>query len=472
VSTPNHSNSAAMLSFGGVVISLLFASIESESNLKLNQNVHTRALVQRCPVKSVFCDIQEQKLEQGKKLATLSKLGKEWSVSLEFKPAQALAQSTERANIIHIAVGGEERREVFGKLLLSIVTKPDSDLQFSTSLTDENDAIINWINPYNGTEVGKWASIAVSQQKVLKTGKNCTITVQKITIDGRVEFKTRNMAPEKSALVNVFASRPNMPVQSGVIKNFVVQDGSIGGTVSAISINTGTVANAESDCAAYLKICDNKGICCTTSNLDNPGDDRVSGQTDVYTKQTILGSCANEGSLLGDPKTTSMAIGGGHKEDGWYVVWIKLTLSSGTIFSCPVDGWLDSGLEAAGPTTRIVDCYKSDDSVEECPFSETSPSASSTIAGPTTTAHDGNSSMLDNSTQVMRSVPIAGIGIGAVVFVVLLVIVVICILKCKPTKNFSTTPKVDINDTYGTYDTTGEMSDYTTVEDSNDYYGQ
>ena len=80
----------------------------------------------------------------------------------------------------------------------------------------------------NGTELGKWTSIAVSQQKVLKTGENCAITVQKITIDGRVEFKTRNMAPEKSALVNVFASRPNMPVQPGVISNFVVQDGSIG----------------------------------------------------------------------------------------------------------------------------------------------------------------------------------------------------------------------------------------------------
>ena len=74
------------------------------------------------------------------------------------------------------------------------------------------------------------------------------------------------------------------------------------------------------------------------------------------------------------------------------MVWIKLTLSSGTIFSCPVDGWLDSGLEAAGPTTRIVDCYKSgvvdvnkeismisDDSVEECPFSETSPSGTTWV---------------------------------------------------------------------------------------------
>ena len=138
-----------MLSFGGVVVSLLFASIESESNLKLNQNVHTRALVQGCPVKSVFCVIQEQKLEKGKKLATLSKLGKEWSVRLKFKPTQAAAQSTKKANIIHIGVGAEERREVSAKRLLSIVTKPDSDLHFSTSLTDQNDAVINWINPYN-----------------------------------------------------------------------------------------------------------------------------------------------------------------------------------------------------------------------------------------------------------------------------------------------------------------------------------
>ena len=47
---------------------------------------------------------------------------------------------------------------------------------------------------------------------------------------------------------------------------------------------------------------------------------------------------------------------------------------------------------AAGPTTRIVDCYKSgvvdvnkeismisDDSVEECPFSETSPSGTTWV---------------------------------------------------------------------------------------------
>ena len=38
---------------------------------------------------------------------------------------------------------------------------------------------------------------------------------------------------------------------------------------------------------------------------------------------------------------------------------INITLSSGTKFSCPVDGWLDSGSGAMGPPTRTVDCHKS-----------------------------------------------------------------------------------------------------------------
>ena len=42
----------------------------------------------------------------------------------------------------------------------------------------------------------------------------------------------------------------------------------------------------------------------------------------------------------------------------------------------------------------------------------------------------------------------------------------------KKIRDFRRKPKVDINDTYGTYDISGEMSDYTTVEDTNAYYGQ
>ena len=61
------------------------------------------------------------------------------------------------------------------------------------------------------------------------------------------------------------------------------------------SIKTGTVKYAESDCGVELEICNVEGVCCKTSFLNNkPGDDRESGQTDVYTKETILGACAEK----------------------------------------------------------------------------------------------------------------------------------------------------------------------------------
>ena len=65
--------------------------------------------------------------------------------------------------------------------------------------------------------------------------------------------------------------------------------------MTEISTKTGTLKHAESDCGAELEICNVEGVCCKTSNLNNmPGDDRESGQTDVYTKETILGLCARE----------------------------------------------------------------------------------------------------------------------------------------------------------------------------------
>ena len=65
--------------------------------------------------------------------------------------------------------------------------------------------------------------------------------------------------------------------------------------MTKISIKTGTLEDAQSDCALEMEICGVKGICCQTSYLNNLSeDDRENGQTDVYTNQTILGSCAKE----------------------------------------------------------------------------------------------------------------------------------------------------------------------------------
>ena len=54
---------------------------------------------------------------------------------------------------------------------------------------------------------------------------------------------------------------------------------------------------------------------------------------------------------------------------------------------------------------------------------------------------------------------------------VLLLLTMVCLLKYKKRRDLQRKPKVETNDIYGIYDITGEMSDYTTVEDTNDYYG-
>ena len=65
--------------------------------------------------------------------------------------------------------------------------------------------------------------------------------------------------------------------------------------MTEISIKTGLLNHAQSDCGAELEICDVEGVCCKTSKLNNePGNDRERGQTDVYTDETILGFCAKE----------------------------------------------------------------------------------------------------------------------------------------------------------------------------------
>ena len=68
--------------------------------------------------------------------------------------------------------------------------------------------------------------------------------------------------------------------------------------VSKIATKTGTRGGADSGSGVVVEICDSQGTCCQTSSdgrgLDNPGQDREIGQTDVYTSTAILGTCAQE----------------------------------------------------------------------------------------------------------------------------------------------------------------------------------
>ena len=79
-----------------------------------------------------------------------------------------------------------------------------------------------------------------------------------------------------------------------------------GTSVAIITVKTSAEEYAESLARVVLDLCGSEGGCCQTSKdgrgLDNPGEDRRKGQTDVYTATSILGNCAEqvEHSNLGD----------------------------------------------------------------------------------------------------------------------------------------------------------------------------
>ena len=88
------------------------------------------------------------------------------------------------------------------------------------------------------------------------------------------------------------------PSQASILKRYVPDIAPLPGVhVSTIATKTGTInENAGSNARVLVEICDSQGTCCQTSSggLDNPGQDRAVGQTDIYTNTAILGNCAQE----------------------------------------------------------------------------------------------------------------------------------------------------------------------------------
>ena len=85
--------------------------------------------------------------------------------------------------------------------------------------------------------------------------------------------------------------------QASILKRYVPDIAPLPGVhVSTIATKTGTDDANESNARVVVEICDSQGTCCQTSSdgLDNPGQDRRKGQTDVYTNQAILDNCAQE----------------------------------------------------------------------------------------------------------------------------------------------------------------------------------
>ena len=204
-------------------ISSLFVSILSESDVKSKL---------KCPVigdNIVFCFPDEHHMNRGDLLKTLPKLGKEWEVSLEFKATKsALSRPTEptdQANIIQLQIPNLTTK--YGGSIVSISTKPDQDLYFSSFLSDQDGE--QMIAAFNGIQlVDKWTSIRVSQQRIQINGEKSMEYRQTIEIDGRPVARRPIPVPKEFTNVRVFASGHEFPAQSGYIRNFVIQDGITG----------------------------------------------------------------------------------------------------------------------------------------------------------------------------------------------------------------------------------------------------
>merc|ERR1712061_648678 len=144
---------------------------------------------------------------------------------------------------------------------------------------------------------------------------------------------------KKSKMCNVKSSNSQRRTDADAVSGNRMC-GSIGEHVSTIATKTGTGSVAGSNARVLAQICDAQGFCCHTSS-DGRGlynSERQEGQTDVYTDRAILGSCSQKGRLVGDPSTVKLTTSNPDGSDGWYVEWIRVKMSTGKVFSCPVDG--------------------------------------------------------------------------------------------------------------------------------------
>ena len=144
---------------------------------------------------------------------------------------------------------------------------------------------------------------------------------------------------------------------SGLIKKVTFKTGdnwSHGGGGHDVGRHGGT------DDAVRLKLCDNRSCCSTSSagsqGLNNRGNDREPGHTDVYSGSR-LGGC--NGFSISGRLTATLELAG---PDGWFVDWLQVQLDRGAL-TCPVYGWLDTpgcfqgACQPAGPRSRNIQCY-------------------------------------------------------------------------------------------------------------------
>ena len=229
----NSVSSMNILTF--LVFSFLFVSIHSQDNV---QRCRGSSVKGRCSGQSnngTICQIKdehgdnptmtcdgEHKLKQGTLLKNFPKLGKEWTLSLEFKPTEK--PDLTKSNIIKLGDSIPKRIGLKDAGIFSIWSLQGQNLNFFGTHGDKK-----WSKKYNGTtQVGSWTKISFSQQSQKAQKKNCLKYQQVIKVNGEEISSRINKAPRKFEQVEVYASASSWKSQPGVIRNFELKKGHTG----------------------------------------------------------------------------------------------------------------------------------------------------------------------------------------------------------------------------------------------------
>ena len=209
-----------------------------------NQNAIAIPSKLKCPVEGknvMFCAPQEVTLKKDNMLTTLPMLGKEWSLSFEFKPSTLISglgayprQKNPYKNIIHLTTNSKSstKNATNNGRILAIEFNPNNrTLSFSSSFGVSKGFYTQNLVA-NSLKVEKWSKIKFSQK--IEGGKY----QQTSTIDGnRVVVRTSARALEFTS-VHVFASNPWRDAQPGKIRNLVVEEMGKFSLTFCISLNS------------------------------------------------------------------------------------------------------------------------------------------------------------------------------------------------------------------------------------------
>ena len=166
--------------------------------------------------KTIFSSPAEQELSKNNLLTTITRLGKEWRVSVEVKP-RSYNEWRSYASVLHFTTGGSGSGSCarVGDRTPALWLHPTRGVLVSTALNGKPSFSRN---VRNALPVGEWSKIEVNQ---IFNGEEYTFS---ILINETTVFSTANNKPEAFSNVNIYASNPWARPQNGTIRSLTVEN--------------------------------------------------------------------------------------------------------------------------------------------------------------------------------------------------------------------------------------------------------